>query len=221
MTDARNRVLANIRRGLGREQLSKGVRDTLEARLRGEPGLEPLKPRLPDGRLADHFRTRLEAAAGSLQSLAAMAAVPEAVCAYRERLGLAGPLAVAPALETLGWTNAGLEPRFGPARGDETLCVSRAFAAVAETGSLVLVSGPETPTTLNFLPDHHLVVVDADDLVPHLEDAWQRLRTRLAVWPRTVNLVTGPSRTADVEQTIQLGAHGPRSLHVIWVGAMP
>ncbi|MEE8215674.1 MAG: LUD domain-containing protein, partial [Acidiferrobacterales bacterium] len=78
-------------------------------------------------------------------------------------------------------------------------------------------SGRESPTTLNFLPDVHIVVLRREQIVAHIEDVWSQLRSELAAMPRTINFITGPSRTADVEQTIQLGAHGPRSLHVILV----
>lgn len=65
-----------------------------------------------------------------------------------------------------------------------------------------------------------MVLVDADRLVGHFEDAWVVLRERLGNdWPRVINLITGPSRTADVEQTMQLGAHGPRRLLVLLAGA--
>ncbi len=85
---------------------------------------------------------------------------------------------------------------------------------------LVLTSGPDNPTTLNFLPDVHVVVVDAADVASDFETAMARLRERYGVGdlPRTVNLITGPSRSADIEQTLMLGAHGPRKLHVIVVG---
>jgi L-lactate dehydrogenase complex protein LldG len=64
-------------------------------------------------------------------------------------------------------------------------------------------------------------VIDAKDVVGDFESVWQRLREKFgeAVMPRTVNLITGPSRSADIEQTLILGAHGPRRLHVIVVGA--
>ena len=96
------------------------------------------------------------------------------------------------------------------------------LAAIAETGTLMLVSGADTPTTLNFLPDTHIVVLRAGQVVAGYEDAWDLVRGRGAggdppAWPRTVNLITGPSRTGDIEQRIQLGAHGPRRLHVVLV----
>jgi len=98
--------------------------------------------------------------------------------------------------------------------------VSHASAAVAETGTLVLTSGPDNPTTLNFLPDVHIVVVDAADIASDFETVMARLRERYGTgtMPRTVNMITGPSRSADIEQTLLLGAHGPRKLHVIVVG---
>jgi L-lactate dehydrogenase complex protein LldG len=92
-------------------------------------------------------------------------------------------------------------------------------AAIAETGTLMLVSGPQTPTTLNFLPETHIVLVHADQVVATYEDGWDRLRTAETskALPRTVNFITGPSRTADIEQHIELGAHGPRRLHIVVV----
>ena len=98
--------------------------------------------------------------------------------------------------------------------------VSRAFGAVAETGTLVLTSGADNPTTLNFLPEAHMVLINASDVLGSYEEAWDRLRTVYgeATLPRTVNMISGPWRTADIEQTLVRGAHGPRRLHVMVVG---
>ena len=91
--------------------------------------------------------------------------------------------------------------------------------AVAETGTLVLLSGPDNPTTINFLPETHIVVLRAHDIVGPYEAAWNALREIYGErsLPRTVNLISGPSRTADIEQTIIMGAHGPKRLHVVIV----
>jgi L-lactate dehydrogenase complex protein LldG len=89
---------------------------------------------------------------------------------------------------------------------------------VAETGTLILTSGPDNPTTLNFLPENHIVILFADDIAGNYEDVWDRLRRMNGSnLPRTVNMITGPSRTGDIEQTIELGAHGPRRLHIMIV----
>jgi L-lactate dehydrogenase complex protein LldG len=103
------------------------------------------------------------------------------------------------------------------AAGGDRLTVTSAYAGVAETGSLVLLSSAQSPTTLNFLPDDHVIVVRESQIVKHIEDVWARMRSDKRAMPRTVNFITGPSKTADVEQTIQEGAHGPRRLHVILV----
>ncbi|OOG23261.1 lactate utilization protein [Thioalkalivibrio denitrificans] len=218
MSGARERILAAVRQGLGREALPVASREALDARLRStvEPD-QHLRPRLAEGDIGYLFRARLQSVSATHEPLGSEAYVPAAVAAYLDSRHLEGPVAVAPCLRALDWRRAGLDPRFGQSHGEDVLCVSRAFCAIAETGTLVLLSGPDNPTTLNFLPDHHLVVLHAPDLVSHIEDAWTRIRAREGDWPRTVNLITGPSRTADVEQTIQLGAHGPRSLHVLMV----
>jgi L-lactate dehydrogenase complex protein LldG len=97
--------------------------------------------------------------------------------------------------------------------------VSHAFAGVAETGTLIMASGPDNPTTLNFLPDTHIVVVDAKDIVGDYETVWARLRDKFGTdaLPRAINMITGPSRSADIAQILILGAHGPRRLHVLIV----
>jgi L-lactate dehydrogenase complex protein LldG len=97
--------------------------------------------------------------------------------------------------------------------------VSHAFGGVAETGTLIVASGPDNPTTLNFLPDTHIVVIDAKDIAGDYETVWQRVRETFGdALPRAINMITGPSRSADIGQILILGAHGPRRLHVLVVG---
>jgi L-lactate dehydrogenase complex protein LldG len=123
-----------------------------------------------------------------------------------------------PLLDDIDWP-ASIKIERRQAGRQDVVSITGVFAAIAETGTLVLLSGAHSPTTLNFLPDVHIVVVRRQQIVTHIEDVWRRIRSELEDMPRTVNLITGPSRTADIEQTIQLGAHGPRSLHVIVVDA--
>lgn len=105
----------------------------------------------------------------------------------------------------------------GRGQGDDGVSVSVAYGGVAETGTLVMTSGPETPTSLNFLPLDHIVVIHADDIAGNYETVWNRIRNNYGsgTMPRTVNWITGPSRTADIEQTLLLGAHGPQRLHIV------
>ncbi|MEQ1713888.1 MAG: LUD domain-containing protein, partial [Hyphomicrobium sp.] len=102
---------------------------------------------------------------------------------------------------------------------DTEVGVSRAIAGAAETGTLFLASGPENPVTLTFMPATHIVVITANDIVGPYEDAFNIVRRLYGpgLMPRTLNLVSGPSRTADIGGKIVIGAHGPQRLAVIVV----
>lgn len=124
-------------------------------------------------------------------------------------------------LQAMDWS--GLDVAFGTGAGEDHVGLSWASAGVAETGTLVLCSGPESSTTLNFLPDLHMVVLREEDIAANYEEVWAQLRqgasSTAPVMPRTVNWITGPSRTADIEQTLLLGAHGPRKLVILLIDA--
>ncbi len=123
-------------------------------------------------------------------------------------------------LKSANWdSERTLEVLHGASDGNDMTAVSHALAGIAETGTVALPSGADNPTTLNFLPDHHIVVLKAADIEGDLESIWDRLRGKLGKgqMPRALNLVTGPSRSGDIEQKILLGAHGPRALHLIIV----
>lgn len=123
-------------------------------------------------------------------------------------------------LQAMPWDATSLEILHGASDGHDASAVSMAFAGIAETGTLALVSGPANPTTLNFLPDNHIVVLRKEDILSDYESVFARLRTAYGKGgaPRTLNFVTGPSRSADIEQTLLLGAHGPRRLHIVIAG---
>ena len=195
---ARERILGRI---------AAALHDRLPA---ARPGhVERARPDDP----IEAFCAALEAAGAEWQTVAGRAAVPGAVAAYRARERLAGEMVVAPGLASLDWP-ANLGAGFGSAGRKTELGVGEALAGIAETGTVVLASGADTPTLLNFLPDHQLVVLERARVVGSLEEGYAAVGRPL---PRVVNFVTGPSRTADVEQTLQIGAHGPRRLVVLLV----
>lgn len=209
MPDSRDTILTRIRAGLGRGPLPASASATLDAR--------PTHTRIAfDEDLAERFMAKFRSRAGSVSRIASLSDVPAAVEAYRAAHALPARAAVARPLADLPWP-AGLVRHAGPAGKDEILSVTACLAGIAETGSILLTSGPDSPTTLNFVPDHHVVVMQASQLVPDFEAAWTRLRVLPGGMPRTVNIVSGPSRTGDVGLTLQLGAHGPRSVHVLLV----
>ncbi len=212
--DARSRNLARTRRSLGRDaELAAPERANLEARLSAPP--RHTRPFFREGLVA-RFKAKLEAVAGTVDLVSSPNAVGVAVAEYLARHDLEAKLVLAdaPLLKNVPWPPACVVETRVP-DGNDMTSVTSAFAAVAETGSLVLLSGPANATTLGFLPDNHIVVLPQDRIVTHMEDLWSELRRAATPLPRSVNFVTGPSRTADIEQTMQLGAHGPRRLHVI------
>lgn len=217
MSSARDTVIRNVRRSLNRSApLSPSVRKSLDARLRHP--VPNVQPRL-DVPLMERFLTRLAAVNVKVTRLAVLDRVSETVERHMETHGLGTRLVAAPDPELAGirWSNR-LEVERRAAVGEDLVSVTGAFAGIAESGTLVLLSGPHSPTTLNFLPGDHLVVLAAERVLPAMEDVWARLRAREGGMPRTVNFITGPSRTADVEQTMQEGAHGPRRLHLLLIG---
>jgi L-lactate dehydrogenase complex protein LldG len=123
-----------------------------------------------------------------------------------------------PALREIPWSARPLlEIREGRAEATDAVSVQHGFAGIAETGTLMLPSAPERPVTLNLLADTAVVVLRANAVVGAYEEAWDRLRAEVGAMPRNVMFVTGPSRSADIEQTLELGAHGPRRLHIVLV----
>jgi len=157
---------------------------------------------------------------GSVTRVPDLDAVPGAVADYLAAQNLPGSLIMAPhpALRAIPWSARPLlEIREGRAEATDTVSVQHAFAGIAETGTLLLPSGPERPVTLNLLPDTEIAVLNASAILGAYEEAWDKLRAEIGAMPRNVMLITGPSRSADIEQTLELGAHGPRRLHVVLV----
>lgn len=210
MSGSKSEILARLRSSLGDPEPRRAA---VEQRI-AEHRSGPLPRR--DAALLDYFVARAEGAAASVARLKGREAVVGETLSYLEQRDLPERLLLAgdDLLQDLHWPER-LRVETGTAEADHLACLTRAYAGVAETGSLVLLSGPATPTKLNFLPDHYLCVLRGADVVEHIDGLWARLRAEGRAMPRALNFITGPSRTADVEQTIQLGAHGPRSVHVI------
>jgi L-lactate dehydrogenase complex protein LldG len=219
---ARELILGSIRRSLGVSGREAPRRATVEARLRQHPsGVVPARGQDESKRPA-LFRRMTELASGTVAEVADAGEVPAAVAAFLRAHNLPSSVrrGTDPRLETMPWSREGaLEVKTGRSDGSDLVAVSHAFGAAAETGTLMLLSGADNPTTLNFLPDTHIVIVQAKDIAGDYETLWGRLREGYGAgtMPRAVNWITGPSRSADIEQTLILGAHGPRRLHVIVV----
>lgn len=215
---ARDDVFANIRRSLGVTGKEAPRRAAVAQRLDAPPrGPIPARGQgSPAARLAT-FISEAQRVSASVVVLDNAAAVPAEVARYLRdaNLPLEARMGADARLAVLDWNGAAMTIATGPTHGADLTGVSHAFAGVAETGSLVVLSGPDNPVTLEFLPDNHIVVLSAADLFGDLEAVWAKLRRERDEMPRTANIITGPSRSADIEQTLLLGAHGPRRLHIL------
>jgi L-lactate dehydrogenase complex protein LldG len=218
---ARDDIIGGIRRGLSRGVLADTTTAELAARVAAHRrNLIPARAAtLGASAQVDLFVEMAEAVQTTVARVAGNRDVPGEAARYLAAENLPAELAMAPdpALEALPWDERPLlQIRRGKAEPGDAVSLTSCLAGVAETGTLMLVAGAQAPTTLNFLPDTHIVVLRAAQVVATYEDGWDLLRAREAL-PRTVNFITGPSRTGDIEQKIELGAHGPRRLHVILI----
>lgn len=219
----RDAIFATIKKSLQVAGDDRARRETVAVRLEKHPrGIIPARGQKPKAERTELFRQMVEHAKASIVMLDSKDDVPAAVAAYLRSKNL--PQSIRHGdderLSLIPWAKERtLEVTKGASDGAQLASVSYSFAGVAESGTLVMLSGADNPTTLNFLPDHHLVVVDERDIAGDYETIWDRLRERFGAnaMPRVVNWISGPSRSGDIEQTHLLGAHGPRSLHVLVV----
>jgi len=213
---SRERILERIRKAQGRggSRPSQAELEAVETYLRAHPRgtLPPV-----EADLVTRFRARAEATQCTTDEVATESDAPSAVARYLKGNSLPLSGSVWPQLAHLDWKGTGLalDPR--GAKDSDPVGVTGAFAAIAETGTLVLASGPDTPATVSLLPETHVAIVPAARIVAHMEDAWALARTEFRQLPRAINFVSGPSRTADIDQTIVLGAHGPYRVHIVVV----
>jgi L-lactate dehydrogenase complex protein LldG len=222
MNNARAAILGAVRQSLGRKALAPARAAEL-ARGLENPRPGPLPERARVGGEARHaqFALYAEAAAATVERLASAALVPEAVARYLRERQLPPRLVAAshPLLDKAPWEREpALALRRGPAEPSDTAGLAVAVAGIAETGTLLFASGKQSPMTIHLLPETHIVVVEADRIVGSYEEALARLAGDGARLPPSILFVTGPSRSADIEQTLQLGAHGPKRLHILIVG---
>lgn len=221
---ARDEILASVRRSLGVNGTEGPRKAAVQSRLSGAPrGVVPARGQLDPKERVGLFRKMAESAFASVAIVQSASDVPGEAARWLRDNNLPATLRMGEDQRLAGmpWSATALEMASGRSDGRDLNAVSHAFAAVAESGTLIMTSGPENPSTLNFLPDNHIVVLSAADLQGDYESAFDRVREKYGKgqMPRTVNMITGPSRSADIAQTMLLGAHGPRKLHIVIVDA--
>lgn len=225
---ARDDILGGIRRSLKRAPLSGEGAEKLDSRLANHPaGLIPRRSQGLDRKgLTNLFEQQAVEIATTIERVASLKDVPRAVADYLTRFNLPAELAATPdpLIDKVPWSERPLlKLKRGKPSPTDPVGMSVGFCAIAETGTLMMTSGPDNPSTMNFLPDDHIVILPASRIAGPMEEAWQRLRAArkpgeaTTTMPRTVNFITGPSRTGDIEQKLEMGAHGPRRQHIVIV----
>lgn len=216
---ARENILARIRAAQGRSGSAPNAQEraAVAAHLREHPaGPRPQSGWDPVAR----FRERALSLASTVAEVTSLAAVPQAVAAFLRGNNLPLNAVCWPGLPELEWQGAGLAVEARAARGSDLVGITGCFCAIAETGTLLLLSGPDTPPGVSLLPETHIAIVNVNRIVRGMEDAWALLRAEHGgAMPRAVNFISGPSRTADIEQTLVLGAHGPYRVHIVMLDA--
>ncbi|KGF68590.1 hypothetical protein LL06_15900 [Hoeflea sp. BAL378] len=219
----RDTVLGKIRASMRVSGPDAERKAAVASRLRDTPtGVIPARADLPAAGQQELFCAMAAQFGASVARVNDYREVAAEVSAYLRAHNLPAEIRIGadPRLKDAGWDlEKNLELRHGASDGGDLAGVSHAMAGIAETGTLALLSGPDNPTTINFLPEHHIVVLRESDIKGDMESVWAMLREQKGkgVMPRALNLVTGPSRSGDIEQTIILGAHGPRALHIVVV----
>jgi L-lactate dehydrogenase complex protein LldG len=163
----------------------------------------------------ERFKQSSVDGASTVGEVASRIDVPAAVARYLAEHDLPPTGVCWPELGDLDWKSAGLEIEVRPANADDKSGITGSYCGLAETGTLMLLSGEHTHATTSLLPDTHIALVSASRIVPCMEDAWDLFRKEIGEIPRQVNFVSGASRTADIEMTLVYGAHGPCRVHVI------
>ena len=224
--DARRRdqVLGQVRRSLGVRGDEAARKAIVRGRLENHPrGTIPKRGQPGHFNQVRKFIAMAEAADATTKRVKNKGEALAAITDFLRRQNLPAKLVhgADPYIKSLGWRASNApETREGRAEPDDLVSLAKAFGGVAETGTLVMLSGPENPVTLNFLPFTEIVLIEAKDILGNYESVWDRLREDkgVGIMPRTVNWITGPSRSADIGQELLLGAHGPGDLHIIVVG---
>ena len=212
---ARENILARIRARQGKSAASTDAeREAVGSHISAHP-VSP-RSRMEWDPVA-RFRERALGLASTVEAVEALTAVPAAVARYLMGASLPRSAVCWPEFEGLDWRASGMEIAIRAARESDLVGITGAFCAIAETGTLLTVGGPRTPATTSLLPETHIAIVSASRIVRGMEEAWQLARTELRQLPRAVNFISGPSRTADIEQTVTLGAHGPYRVHIVIV----
>ena len=225
LTMSKLKILGKIRAAKKTQSISLKIDDDPLWRIQNHP--KNLVPKRGEGSIQDRidiFCREAKLVQTTISCLQSRDLIPGEIAVYLQEHNLKAEIRCSLDLEKLPWTSTLLKVKYGPANSNDLVGVTNAMAGVAETGTVVVNSGRNTPVTLNFLPLTNIVILESTNIIGTYEDVWEKVRKgnlndtkSTGFMPRTINFITGPSRSADIEQTLLLGVHGPSRLHVIIV----
>ena len=216
MSESREMILGTIRHNLRQGKIPEAQQIELVNRLHAHPrGIIPALTQLPPEQLITLFIKNAEKFDADVVTINHFDILPDFISQYltEKNLPLEIRAAPHPLIQNIPWNNH-FTIKAGAAIKSDNVGITVAQSGVAETGTLVFTSGPLTPTTLNFVPLVQIALLAKNEIVGSYEDAWDRIR-KIRPLPRTINFITGTSRTADIEQELLLGVHGPKFLLII------
>ena len=213
---ARENILARIRGNSGKNGLTTAqelinARAVISARTRG-----PL-PTFAQHEPVSHFIEECDRLKTTVAEVHAIEDVPAEIARYLSSEKLENKLAGWAEFATLGWGKANIEFANRAANANDLVGLTGCFCGIGETGTLLLLGALATPKVTALLPETHICVLKKSRIVPTMEDAFQLMRDEIGEPPRATFFVSGPSRTADIEQTIVIGAHGPYRVHIVLI----
>lgn len=213
---ARENILARIRANSGKqgattEQELIAARAVISARTRGPlPGFAQHEP-------ITHFIAECDRLKTTVAEVHAPEDIPAEIARYLTSENLEKKLAGWAEFSALNWRDANIGFANRAANANDMVGLTGCFCGIGETGTLLLLGALATPKVTALLPETHICVLSKSRIVPTMEDAFQTMRDEIGELPRATFFVSGPSRTADIEQTIVIGAHGPYRVHVVMV----
>ena len=203
---------------LARQEILAKIRSANSAAKAGPVRTHPIPARAQGAvtELRRRFIDMAREAAATIDHVASLDALPKAVRSFLDQEGLSRTVTLArnSALRSIVWEPY-CDASDDPTDANNTVAITPAFAGIAETGTLLVHSGPRNPNQLHFLPETHIAVLWSKAIVGGYEDAWARIVEGFETLPRSVTLITGPSRSSDIERQLQIGVHGPRRLHIV------
>jgi len=192
------------------------ARDDILSAIRAQRKVAPAPPdyRVPSSDdPVQEFADRARLANAEVCFIECEADVPQTVAELLRARNRPAIVHVPPNASALPWASAPSLTLQRDAPGPDDAAIAIAPLGIAETGTLAYPSGSAAPAAWHFRAGFEIAVIRGETILPHMEDVIAQVKS--GGLPSTLNFVTGPSRTGDIEQTLELGAHGPKALAIL------